>query len=44
MYNVFSTDLLPVFKNQKDKGVINGMATNELGMGFTLIHGFRETS
>ena len=42
MYNVFSTDLLFIFKNQKNKGVINGMAINELGMGFARIHDFRK--
>ena len=42
MHNVCSTDLLFVFKNKKDKGVINGMAINELGMGFAWIHDFRK--
>ena len=31
VYNVFSTDLLFIFKNKKDKGVINGMAVSKLG-------------
>jgi hypothetical protein len=26
VHYVYSTDLLPIFKNKKDKGVVNGMA------------------
>jgi len=43
VHNVFSADLLPLFKNEKDKGVLNGMVTNELGMGIASIYDFGET-
>jgi hypothetical protein len=44
VYYVCSKYLLFIFENKKGKGVINGMAVNELGMGFARIHDFRKIS